>query len=335
MTRNTKILLVLVLIASAAYFLISRKPWSNMHSERRDFAVTDTASITKIFLANKNGQHTLLEKDDEGEWNVDMATSADLQKINLIKATLHDVEVRNPVTEKEFNTVVANLATNAVKVEVYAGEALVKTVYVGEATPEGTGTYMMIEGSSTPFVTHIPGFVGYLTPRFVPNPARWKNKLVFNFVAPVIQSVSVSYPQHTTASFQIENSETPVVRNATGDVIQADKNFALYFLSSFTNLYLESYIDEWTQHEQDSLFNTTPFCILTLKTKTNITRTLTVYNKPVDKHSKQQLDEKGNPLPFDHEKYIARIDKDNLLAYIQDYNFGRLFKTAQDFSTLR
>ena len=331
MKKSTKILLAIVIFASAIYFVMSRKPWSNFKTERKDFTIKDTASISKIFLADKKGNTVLLQKEENG-WRINNTYDADLGKINLLKSTMHDMEVRNPITEKEFNKVVANLASIGTKVEFYNGEELIKTIYVGEATPDGTGTYMIVEGSNTPFVTHIPGFVGYLTPRFLTDPIKWKDKLVFNYTAELISKVSVAYPEKPEFSFEINNlNSIPEVTGFQGSKIVGDPNFARYYLSSFTNLYLESYGDDIKKEASDSIIKQQPFCVIVLKTKNNTTKKLTVYLKGIDQRTKERYDMAGNGLPYDHEKYFAVVDNDKTLAYIQDYNFGRLFRTALDF----
>jgi len=110
-----------------------------------------------------------------------------------------------------------------------------------------------------------------------------------------------------------------------------DPNFARYYLSSFTNLYLESYGDDIKKEASDSIIKQQPFCVIVLKTKNNTTKKLTVYLKGIDQRTKERYDMAGNGLPYDHEKYFAVVDNDKTLAYIQDYNFGRLFRTALDF----
>jgi hypothetical protein len=334
MKKSTRILLIVVILVAALYIIISRKPWSNISSDLKDFSIADTASITKFFLADKRGGKVLLEKQPNGSWLVNNSDPADLQKINLIKSTIHDVEVRNPVTAKEFNAVVANLAANAVKTEIYSEDKLLKTIYVGQATPEGTGTYMIIDGSSSPFVTHIPGFVGYLTPRFLTSPMKWKTKLVFDEDPDQIKEIKVSYSEEEAGnSFIVDNSGTdPVVKTTDGNIVRSPLNLTKYYLASYKNLYLEAYADEVKERESDSIRQTTPFVIIELLRKDGKHKKLTVFRKAIDQRTKERYNEAGERLPFDRDKYFATINDETQLAFIQEYNFGRLFRTAADFA---
>ncbi len=325
---------MLTALAAVIYFVFVNKPWSTFKAERKDFAIEDTASITRIFMADKRNHKVLLEKNEEGVWMVDKQFPADMQKVNLLKATLHDVEVRNPLNQAEFNSMVAVMAANAIKTEIYAGNKLIKTVYVGGATADHTGTYMMIEGSSTPFVTHIPGFVGYLTPRFNVYPIKWKGRAVFTYTPEQIAHISVQYPQKTNASFEIDNTgDEPRVFNKELNVnIPYDTGFVRYYLGSFSNLYFEGYDEDIPATSADSLRNTTPYCIIEVKGKDKSAKRLQVHFKPVDRRTKSRFDETtGEAYTIDPDKYFAFIDDEKDVAYIQQYNFGRLFKHSGDF----
>jgi hypothetical protein len=336
MNKRTYILIAISLLLGAVYFLFVNKPWSNFRSERKDFAIKDTASITKIFLADKRNHQVLLEQNEEGVWMVDGNHRADIGKINLLKATMHDVEVRNPLADSEYNSTIAILATNGIKVEFYSKDALIKTIYVGTSTPDNTGTFMMMENATTPYVTHIPGFVGYLTPRFNVFPIKWKSKELFTYDLNDIASVEVHYPRMPEKGFKIDNrTNEPVVSSKTDNsIIASELNFVRYYLGSFSNLYFEGYDEDVDSLVADSIHKSEPYCIIQLVTKKGLTKRMQVHFKAIDKRTKDRIDiETGKELAFDPEKYIAFVDDEKDLVYIQHYNFGKLFKHAEDFSS--
>lgn len=334
MSKSTKILIVIVAILAAVYVIFLTKPWSTLKSELKDFAIKDTAQITKFFLADKRGNSVTVAKNEKGIWMVDNTYEADVTKVNLILATMHEVTVRNPIPESAFNTVVANMATDGVKAEFYVGDDCVKTIYVGSSTPDQLGTFMMIEGSSTPFVTHIQGFVGYLSPRFFPFAMKWKGRKLFNTPLEEVASVKVTYPAQPGNSFELKNTPVTLLDGTGKPVTVADEKFAKFYLSGFQNLYFEGYDEELTGFKADSIKQLTPFCIIELtRTDGKITR-LQVNNKRVDEHTKIQYNEEGRILSSDTEKYYAFINDEKEVAYIQHYNFGRLFKTLHDFTVM-
>ena len=180
MSKNLKILIALVILTGILYWLISRHSWSTFKGDLKEFSIKDTSKVTRMFFADKRGNKVLLQRNDQNIWMVNNKFKADPDKINLMLSTMHDVEVRNPITENEHNTVISILATQGIKAEFYHAEKLIKTIYVGSSTPDQLGTYMLIDGSSLPYATHISGFVGYLTPRFITQEKLWKTKEIFN-----------------------------------------------------------------------------------------------------------------------------------------------------------
>lgn len=331
MNKSTKILLIVVALLAAVYFLFFRSPWSTLKTELKDFAIKDTAAITKFFMADKRGNSVTVAKNENGIWMVNNTAEADMGKVNLMLATMHDVTVRNPIPEAAFNTVIANMATDGVKAEFYEGDDCVKTVYVGSSTPDQTGTFMMIDGSSTPFVTHIQGFVGYLTPRFVPFAMKWKARKVFDTPLDHVAAIKITYPQQPGQSFELKSTPLQLFNGNGQSMNIADEKFARFYLSGFQNLYYEGYDESLSGAKADSIKQLTPFCIIEL-TRTNGDKTrLQVTPKGVDGHTKSQYDSEGMMMTSDTEKYYAFINDEKEVVYIQHYNFGRLFKTLNDF----
>ena len=214
MSKNLRILIALVIVAGIAYWLMSRNSWSTFKGDLKEFAIKDTATITRMFFADKRGNKVLLQRNEQKIWMVDNKFIADQDKVNLILSTMHDVEVKNPIAETEHNSVVSILATQGIKAEFYAGEKLIKTIYVGSSTPDQVGTYMLVDGSAKPYVTHINGFVGYLTPRFINKQKLWKSKQIFNLNANDVIDVYV-YAYTNTATFNTQATNYFQITGAT------------------------------------------------------------------------------------------------------------------------
>ncbi len=335
MNRSIKILLVLLVAGIAAYLMVINKPWTTLKGELKDFAIQDTAVITKIFLADKTGRSVLLQKQLNQTWLVNGIHKADQKKVDLLLATMKQVQVRNPLAESEFNTVVAKMAANSVKSEFYKNDKLIKTIYVGGQTNDNTGTFMMIDGASTPYVTHIPGFVGYLTPRFNTEAIRWKSKEVFVLPAEDIATIGITYPQDAAASFIIDNTGvSPVLKDSNNQIHPADVGFLKYYAASFYNIYFEGYVEDVKPIQHDSIRATPVFCLMEVKQKsTGKTIRLQIHKKGVNRRSTQQFDEEGNKLTIDRDKYFAFLNDEKDVVYIQDYVFRNLFKTLADFKS--
>lgn len=332
MSKQIKILLVLMVAAAAIYVLVIRKPLRSYSGDGTDFAIEDTGSITKFFVANARNEKVLLTKQPDGNWMVDNKVFADLNKVNLLLQTMHDIKMRNPLGENQYNTVIKDLTAAGIKVEFYEGDDLIKTIYVGQATLDQSGTFMMIDGAKTPFVTHIQGFVGYLTPRFPTNPVKWKTKLIFDEDANNIANISVSYPITPQQSFTIDNtSASPVLKDGEGNAVQADVNFIKFYVASFKQLYTEAYDDNFTATQHDSIANGDAYCVIKLTDKGGKVQSLKLHIKGIDLKTKSRYDDTGTELTFDTDKYFGFVNNDNNMMYIQSYSFGRVLKKLSDF----
>jgi hypothetical protein len=319
--KNIIILLIILLALTGFYWYLNQKGWNTMKITPDMLSVKDTASITRIFMANKNGKKVLLERN-RGQWLAN-GQPADLTKVNLILQTLYAVKVLKPVEPGAVNSATQILAVKGIKTEIYAGNKLLKTIYVGSETPDQTGTIMLLDGSNEPVIAHVPGFVGYLTPRFIVDPIKLKSRLVFNHNSTNISELQLIYPAQPSESFTIKNGK---LFDANGNSVNlSDSNALKFYLNGFTNLYLEGYLNDWPQNEQDSVLNLQPYCIVKLTDTQNITTTLKVFYKPVGKRTKERYNLQTNEAyTYDTEKYFAQLNNLQILAMIQEFSFGRI-----------
>ena len=70
MKNNKTLLLLFVVLAGITIFYIYKTKYSTVKEELRDFAVKDTAEITKIYLADREGNAITLTRGNGGEWKV-------------------------------------------------------------------------------------------------------------------------------------------------------------------------------------------------------------------------------------------------------------------------
>lgn len=331
MSKQLKIILLLLGLALGIYFAFIRKPWKSFSGDGTDFSIMDTGAVTKLFLADARGNKVLLAKQPNLKWLVDNQVEADERKVNLLLQTLFEMKMRNPISKNEYNTVIKEFASDGIKVECYQGDELIKTIIVGQATNDQLGTYMMIQGSETPYVVHIPGFIGYLTPRFPTTPIKWKNKLVFDVEASQIKSVQVAYPGSPNESFFIEQASAITVKNHHGQLVPCDNKFVSYYLASFTKLYAESYDDTYTTVQHDSISKTPIFCTVKITDTNGKVHELKLHKKSIDARTKMRYTEAGEELSEDTEKYFGFMDGSTSMMHIQYYSFGRILRKLSEF----
>jgi len=335
MKKNQTILIItIILFAIAAYFLITTKK-GTIRQELKDFAVEDTASITKIFIADKFGHASTVEKISPGKWMVNGKYPARTDAINTLLLTMKNMEVRSPVAKAAYNNIMKELAAKGRKVEIYQNGELSKTYYVGSATQDQLGTFMFLENSSVPFVLFIPGFDGYLTTRYILDENEWKQNLVLNIGIEDIASV-------TLQDLEEPGNSIMVTRKPDGDfslatlsdkkpVENTEQNKIQNYMSGFTNLNYE-FQTRSSKEYADSVTAGGPFEILTVTDTKNKTTTVKMYRMAVSERSKELFENpSGEKMKYDPDRMFAMINNEPGLFVLQYFVFGKLFKKPADF----
>jgi hypothetical protein len=331
--RSLIVLSILLVIAIIALPLINKAGKQNL-TEKKDFAVKNVETIDSIFIANRSGEYILLRKQEDNVWTVNNSFKAAPDKIERLLKTMRKIEAKNPVGQAAQKQVVASLATNGKKVEVFQNGEKTITYYVGGTTADETGTFMYIEGSTIPFVVHIPGFRGYLSSRYSIKPSEWRDKAIFDTPLDKFAAVAVSYPDSAEKSFEItrEQGNTFTVSQKGVPAPKTNQAKVKPYVAQFAKVTFETYLSGYSQNYIDSLRDeATPKCVINIKRTDGSTAKLTVYYKPVTSDTKSIYDKDGNLLVYDTDNYFALIEGNPELITVQDYIFRHIFKDYQYF----
>jgi len=278
MKKNNYIWLVLaiLILAGLAWFSYSNNSKSTLNAADSKFNVLDTAAITKVFLAHKDGRKNTLTRKG-GLWLINNTIIADGALIRLMMKAIHDVDVKRPVTANEKTEVVRSIATKHIKVELYAGENLIKTYYVGNEFDNYSGTLLLMEGSEQPYVGFLPGFEGVLTQRFDVRPEEWRDKHIFKTNPSILESVKVSYPNEPGLSFDLSfaNGKFKISNIPDADTLKAER-----FLQELTKASVDSWVNpDMVTH--DSLLKVKPMLEIALTNKGGLyNETLVIWDAP-------------------------------------------------------
>jgi Domain of unknown function (DUF4340) len=327
------IILFLVLAASAAALYFNNSN-STIKKELRDFAVKDTSSIDKIFMADRQGSTVLLERKSKAEWIVNNRLEARQDGINSLLTAVASMEVRSPVGKNLYNNTMKLLASNSIKVELYSDEKLLKTYYVGHSSMDNLGTFMYLEGSTVPFIMHIPGFNGYLSPRFFTSETSWRKRTIFAYDPGKIKSVSVSDLIFPDSSFimQRQGDSAYVVTTSSGTNLEPlNREKVITYLINFKNISYESIDERLLEGVKDSLLKAGPFKKVAVALADGTTKEAVLYRRPITENSLSKEDAMGNPLPFDRDNLYAKLANDTAWFLCQYYTWDKLLKTPGYF----
>jgi len=334
MKKNSILLLLVVVLAAVAYWLYSGRDTGTISEEMRDFAVRDTGSIVKIFMADKAGNKVLLEKKSAIDWSLNGSNMARPDAIKTLLATIHDVRVKSPVSKAAYNNIIKNLAATGVKVEIYTSAGLMKTIYVGGPDPEQTGTFMYVEGAPAPFVTHIPGFEGYLTPRYFVREEDWRVKNVFRLDYNQLESLIAIDRQRPGFAFTIERSANNEfnVLDADGNAVNGvSQDKVINYLQAYGYLNYEREENTLTPAQIDSMIATEPFRTIRLSEIGGKSTFLELWRRPITERTVNKEREDGFMYPYDIDRMTGRLNNDTTLIVVQYFSFERLFRPPGDF----
>lgn len=351
MKKNKNLIIVLTVAVIGLVAVAVAKHGSKQATFKQDFHVEDIDAVSKIFLADKQNNHVLLERvaDSTADtvWTVDGRYPASQGMIDLLLETLHDMRIRQQVNKNAVPQAIKIISAHAVKVEVYERrhlinwfggrlklfphERLAKTYFVGHETQDMMACHMFRQGDKVPYIIHIPGFRGYLTPRFVADPMLWRSHSIVHWDVRHLQSVELEIPATPEESYKVE-------REGEGFVFQAGRtpmpNFdtarVAQMLSCFANLNFDEFASRVPNSNMDTSFKSAPRAILRVKStegKTREVKTYLKYNNPTD-----SLAMRNDELyeMFDLNRLYAIIDNTDTVL-IQYFVFDNILQPASFF----
>ncbi len=330
--KNNKILIValLALVVVAIYFFTNNSSGTlGANKEAKsDFAIEDTKSISKIFMVDAKGQSVTLSKsEDEGEWLVNEKHKARPDNIRLLMKTFSRIDVRSPVPKTAQNNVIKQIATSATKVEIYQGDnEPSKTYYVGGATLDHQGTYMILETegvkSSVPFIMYIPGNYGYLTTRFFTESSQWRDAVVFKSLPEEIQSIEVTYHETPEESFMINNKDGQFSLFELGSVapLQVNPDQLLDYVDRYKKIYYEMIDIESEQPKIDSIIASPPYITLEVKELSGQSNKIVLRHMP---NFRGSVDNNDVEFEYDVDRMYGYLNNE-LFTYVQFATFDNI-----------
>ncbi len=343
MKKNRVAVILVIVLGVLSFWFISHNYKGTIKETLKDFAVEDTASITKIFLADKKGNTVSLERQGPGQWTVNGKYDVRKDAIKILLTTIRKVDVKEPVGKAAMDNIIKRLAGNAVKCEIYQNNKLTKAYYVGSETQDETGTYMILidpetmQTSAKPFVTYIAGFEGYLTTRYFTEEKGWRDRTVLHYNPNDIASVKMEVPFKPELGYELKirgNNDYQVKMIGSGTVLNNIDEIAVkQYLSYFQQQNFESFEVGLDQKQIDSVLKHQPINILTVTDKKGKTNTLKFFaKKPKDIGMK---DIKGNVIEFDLDRMDVLLNNGKDFVMVQYLIFGKILPPVDYFQAKR
>lgn len=334
--KKSTIIILIILFALAGvsiYIYKTKGKTSTIDKEASDFKYKDTASIDKIFLANKDGKEVLVEKK-AGKWILNGKFNVRPDVIELLLYTIATVEVKSPVSKNGIISSIKLMSAKSTKIEIYSKGKKVKQYYVGHPTQDHTGTFMILtnlnsgENYSEPFITHIPGFEGYLSTRYNTDELEWKDRLVINYRPPQIKEIKLELHEIADSSFVIDlfSMQRFGLKTKKGNM-PFDEDRMKQYIAYFQNVNCEYALDK-KGHLADSLMKTLPFATLTITDRNGGKNKCDFYHKQSEasKNAEYAIDYK-----YDPDRLFISYNDGKDFGVAQFYVFGKILQTYEYF----
>lgn len=315
MNRSILFTLALIGILLAAFLTWMSPETGHLEGDRDTwFAVEDTARVTRIRIADTDGQIAVLERIPDhplGLWQLNGRLLARKDATDLLLKTFKRVSVRQPVRASAREGVLKMLASAGKRVDIHLDghPDPYKTWFVGTPTQSHTGTHMLLEipgegRSENPYVTHMEGFTGFLSTRFFTDENEWRYTGVFASTAREIESI-------TAEPIDDRGRSATLTWGGEGDLLvatdgQGEIDVPQSILREQWLRFCKVHVETWNSHlsasAMDSLRSSLPAWKLEVRYKDGRQALLDLHWKaPI----MVEFDEAGQQLPHDGSRMYA------------------------------
>lgn len=325
-------LLVLLALSAAVYFFVFNRSSSTFDKDKTQFSIENVESINRISITDHLGRNADLKKTEDGRWTINGRYFVRKDAIDFALEAIEKTRVYSTVPKNAYDNIMKMMTNEPRKVEIYTNDGLEKTIIMSGNTQNKQGTYMMLEGSDEPYITHIPSFMGFLHRRFFTKVDEWRTREVFDVKSNEIKKFSIEYFHKPQSSFSIEQSGGEIKisnPNGLGEKTNVNKIKAAQYLTNFVNLNLENF--ENLVSFKDSVIAIGPMTKMLMEEKSGKTTEVLVYPMGINERTKSLYDKDGTPLKFDMDRYYASMNEGRDFVIIQSFVFDKIFVEYDEF----
>lgn len=335
--KKTGIYLVLFFALLGASVWLIKGDGQPTEEAQKNFQTPEILELSKVELKDRNGNHTVLVRQ-ENSWLVDDIYPAKDVTLNDLFYALEHMVAAYPAPNNAVDNILKEMVGHSTKVSLYKknSDKPFKVFVVGGPNHNQDGSYMLMEidgkAADKPYLVQLPGFKGYIGPRFTAIRKHWIGARFTNLLPEEIKALKYTYLQE-------DSSQSFVLRRTDGgfEMVQENETFPLENLneaivqglfSVFMNLNFEQYQDSILERER--VINDLGFLDLTIELTNGENRKVSLYKKPYPQVDNIPLDAEGNPLEFDMNQFYAFDYRSESFFTAQYFVFGKILVKADD-----
>lgn len=331
------LILVIIAVAIALYYTLSVNQYSTSIASQTDFSISDTASIGKIFIADRLGNSVTLTQGEGNLWKVNGKYPARPDAIQTLLETFKNVYIQRPVPKSAQSQVNKMMAGMSNIVEIYDRDGnWIKTWYVGYGTMDKKGTYMLLETpeagkAAEPYILDMRGFIGMLNTRFFTSESEWRSTIILRYPSLGFQVVEVFYPSQNEKSFKITYGGGNEIRvypyGKSEPLADFDTLVVKDYLLNFKLASFENYKTGLSHAQEDSVKALIPYQIIRV-TDPRGTREIKLWAK--NELTGEVVEGKEMPPAIDKARVYASCDNGEL-ALAQRFAWDKFRAPLQAF----
>lgn len=330
MKRITIIIIGLGLLVGLGIFtsnLLRKKGNSDENLAAFNFDIKDTAAIDKVIITEPNGMEFTIVRNGS-TWVDDKGKCVQSEMVFNVLDAAYNIRFKGYIPENSMKIVINRIATLGKKVQFFKNGSWHKTWYVGGATSDHLGSYMLIESeeagkSDLPVIAEIKNLHGIIDPRFVADPLQWQCSNIFSLNMPDIAEVSVKFNEKPERSFEIRKiKEEYYVKYGGKYLTSLDTNMVFRYLLNYKKINYEAANYELSEKQLDSLKKSKPFCVLNVRTVKNQKTLLRMFR--ASSKGELNLDDFGDEIPYDNARFWCELPSGQVVS-CQYFVFNPLF----------
>ncbi|RPH34533.1 MAG: hypothetical protein EHM93_00425 [Bacteroidales bacterium] len=323
-----KYIWLIALLAIASYLYFFRFCSASISPSNKEFAVTDTSSITNITIGNDS---TLikLNRTNKG-WILNDNYKTRSEAIKALMNVIVRIDAKSPIPKTVNDSLTSALESNGIKVNIYNGESFLKGYSILATQTYKLGTIGKLNSSEIAFALQLVGFKGDVASLFVLDPDYWKSNRLFIADLSQIARIDVEIPNAPEKSFAVSLDNEGIHLKATyfdRSIEKFDTTGLARFIFSLTDLSFEKLLSKSSAEERAAIVMSQPEQIFTITLASGIKLVLKTYPIPVDEYR----DEFGRTVKFDLNRLYISFNNDAIIAIANYTVFDPVLKDLSSF----
>lgn len=314
------IAIIAILLTITLVLVFNDKPGTITGSEK-NFAISDTASVSKIKYIYAGEVLELTRQ--KNMWVVNGKYQAKIQLVNVTLKFLQQFNVISSVPKESIPTAIEALNEKSVQVTIEdSGKPLVQYRFC-EIDTAPSKAYIIMEGSSKPYIANITGFDLPLLTIFNVNERMWRDRRIFTTPVEDMMMVGTAYPKNPDNSFAISFINDSI-QLKQGDKITRNnisKEAVDHYMMGLAGLNADGFGVDRLNIKYSDIKSSIPHAEIVIKNKSNKLETLKLF----------QIPDANSPTKINPDLLVGLVGNDTLPVQIKYTDVDPLLKLRGDF----